>query len=132
MGKIVTQREVATSIVKRLQEKGYVALFAGGCVRDALLGREPKDYDVATDAYPEEVEDLFDKTLPIGKAFGVVAVIQNKHTIEVATFREEIGTLDGRHPETIMFSAERAGGQCRNRNQRRCPAPRLFHQRHVL
>ncbi|MDF7799484.1 HD domain-containing protein [Pontiellaceae bacterium B1224] len=105
MSKIVQQKAAALNVVQQLQDKGYIALFAGGCVRDELLGREPKDYDVATDALPEEVESMFPKTLPIGKAFGVIAVIDGKEMIEVATFREEIGTLDGRHPESIQFSA---------------------------
>ncbi len=105
MSKAVRQKKTALAVVKALQAKGYAALFAGGCVRDELLGREPKDYDVATDAHPEEVEALFPKTIPIGKAFGVVAVVDGKETVEVATFREETGTLDGRHPETILFSA---------------------------
>ncbi len=99
------QRESALVVVKKLQAEGFIALFAGGCVRDHLLGRRPKDYDIATDAFPEEVEALFPKTIPIGKAFGVIAVIDGKEIVEVATFREETGTLDGRHPETILFSA---------------------------
>ena len=74
-------------------------------MRDRLLKREPKDYDVATDALPEDVESLFPKTIPIGKAFGVIAVIEGKQTVEIATFRKETGTLDGRHPENIVFSA---------------------------
>ncbi|MEA2069297.1 MAG: CCA tRNA nucleotidyltransferase, partial [Verrucomicrobiota bacterium] len=105
MSKIAHQKEAALNVVQTLRKKGYVALFAGGCVRDELLGRQPKDYDVATDAYPEEVEALFPKTIPIGKAFGVIAVVDGKEMVEVATFREEVGTLDGRHPETILFSA---------------------------
>ncbi|WP_372795313.1 transposase [Pontiella sp.] len=105
MEKIVTQKEVATSVVQTLQAGGYMALFAGGCVRDEMLGRVPKDYDVATDALPDEVEALFPKTIPIGKAFGVIAVIDRGETVEVATFREEVGTLDGRHPESIKFAA---------------------------
>ncbi|MDZ8119730.1 CCA tRNA nucleotidyltransferase [Pontiella agarivorans] len=105
MNKSVAQRAVAADVVQTLRDRGHIALFAGGCVRDELLGRTPKDYDVATDAFPEEVERIFPKTVPIGKAFGVIAVIRDHQTIEVATFREEIGTLDGRHPETITFSA---------------------------
>ena len=100
-----TQRESAFKVVQTLQKEGFIALFAGGCVRDHLLDRTPKDYDVATDAFPEEVEALFPKTIPIGKAFGVIAVVEGQETVEVATFREEVGTLDGRHPETILFSA---------------------------
>ncbi len=105
MGETDKQRETAFKVVQMLQGEGFIALFAGGCVRDHLLGRTPKDYDVATDAFPEEVEALFPKTIPIGKAFGVIAVVEDKETVEVATFREEVGTLDGRHPETILFSA---------------------------
>lgn len=114
MSKIDTQKAVALQVVKTLQTEGYIALFAGGCVRDELLGRTPKDYDVATEAYPEEVEALFPKTIPIGKDFGVIAVVEGKEMVEVATFREEIGTLDGRHPETIMFSAAREDAKRRD------------------
>lgn len=105
MSEILRQQDAARQIVKVLQEHGYEALFAGGCVRDQLLGRTPKDYDVATNALPDEVEKLFPKTLAIGKAFGVIAVINGKQTVEVATFRKESGTTDGRHPETIHFCA---------------------------
>jgi poly(A) polymerase len=105
MNKTVQQENAALEVVRTLQSGGFLALFAGGCVRDRLMGREAKDYDVATDALPEEVEALFPKTVPIGKAFGVIAVVDGKTTVEVATFREEAGTLDGRHPETIRFSA---------------------------
>ena len=68
-------REVAAAIVQRLVGAGHIAAFAGGCVRDEILGREPKDYDVVTSARPDEVETLFPKTLPIGRAFGVIVVI---------------------------------------------------------
>jgi poly(A) polymerase len=105
MDGIEQQKTAALKVVRTLQQAGFIGLFAGGRVRDELVGREPKDYDVATDAIPEEVEALFPKTLPIGKAFGVIAVVDGRQTVEVATFREEVGTLDGRHPETIMFSA---------------------------
>ena len=105
MSNIIRQEEAALKVVKSLQAEGFIAYFAGGCVRDRLMGREPKDYDVATDALPEEVEALFPKTIPIGKAFGVIAVVEGKKTVEVATFRKETGILDGRHPETILFSA---------------------------
>ncbi len=105
MAEIIRQKETALRVVETLQLKGYTAFFAGGCVRDELLGREPKDYDVATDALPDEVEKLFRKTLPIGKAFGVIAVIDGNESVEVATFRKEVGTRDGRHPETVVFSA---------------------------
>lgn len=105
MNKIEHQKTIAINVINTLQENGYIAFFAGGCVRDKLLCREPKDYDIATDAYPEDVESLFPKTLPIGKAFGVIAVVEGTETVEVATFREEVGSIDGRHPETVIFSA---------------------------
>jgi len=105
MSKILQQKDIALKVVRALQAEGFLAFFAGGCVRDNLLGREPKDYDVATNAVPEEVEALFPKTIPIGKAFGVIAVVEEKETVEVATFRKEVGTLDGRHPETVHFCA---------------------------
>ena len=104
MSKIVSQKRTALHVVQTLQQQGYIALFAGGCVRDELLGRTPKDYDVATDARPDDVEALFPKTIAIGKAFGVIAVIDGRETVEVATFRKDIGSPDGRHPEAITFS----------------------------
>jgi poly(A) polymerase len=107
MSKIMRQEKTAIRVVKTLQAEGFIAYFAGGCVRDRLMGREPKDYDVATNARPDEVETLFQKTIPIGKAFGVIAVVEGKETIEVATFRKDAGVFDGRHPETIHFSAPR-------------------------
>ncbi|REJ91892.1 MAG: CCA tRNA nucleotidyltransferase [Planctomycetota bacterium] len=99
-------REFAVSVVKRLQEAGHLALWAGGCVRDLLMGRDPKDYDVATDATPERVRDLFGKrrTLAVGESFGVIVVLGPKHEgatlqVEVATFRAEGAYLDGRRPD---------------------------------
>ncbi|MCF7849317.1 MAG: transposase [Kiritimatiellales bacterium] len=105
MREITRQKKSALQIIKRLNESGFTAYFAGGCVRDEILGREPKDYDVATDALPDEVEALFPKTLALGKAFGVIAVVDGKEITEVATFRKESGTLDGRRPETVVFCA---------------------------
>jgi poly(A) polymerase len=105
MIKTLHQKELAVAVIKTLQNEGFEAFLAGGCVRDNLLQRTPKDYDVATNAIPDEVEALFPKTIPIGKAFGVIAVVDGKTTVEVATFRKDIGILDGRHPERIVFSA---------------------------
>lgn len=102
---LVQQKKAALRVVSTLQQEGYEALFAGGCVRDELMDRTPKDYDVATSARPDIVESLFPKTVAIGKAFGVIAVIDGNETVEVATFRKDAGTLDGRHPETIQFCA---------------------------
>ena len=101
-------RDFAVDVVTRLREGGYEALWAGGCVRDRLLGREPKDYDVATSARPEQVRELVGKrrTLAIGAAFGVIAVLaeRGQAPIEVATFRTDGVYRDGRHPESVAFS----------------------------
>lgn len=101
----------ATWIVRRLHESGHQALLAGGCVRDRLLGMEPKDYDVATSATPEQVRTIFGerRTLWIGAAFGVVTVIGPKPLghVEVATFRCDGEYLDGRHPENVTYSDAR-------------------------
>ncbi|MFH1230643.1 MAG: CCA tRNA nucleotidyltransferase [Planctomycetota bacterium] len=94
----------ALSVVKTLQSKGFQAYFAGGCVRDQLMKRPPKDYDVATNARPVDVIKLFKKTLAIGKAFGVVAVILNGQEIEVTTFRTEGKYSDGRHPDSVKHA----------------------------
>ena len=99
----------AIEVVRRLTEAGFRAVFAGGCVRDMLLGSEPKDYDVATAATPEQVQALFERTLPMGVAFGVVCVLdRGEHplSVEVATFRGETGYSDGRHPDAVRFTGE--------------------------
>ncbi len=101
----IAQQTAARMVIETLQQEGHTAYLAGGCVRDQLLKREPKDYDVATSALPDQVEVLFPKTLAIGKAFGVIAVIDGKTTTEVATFRKDAGILDGRHPEAVQFCA---------------------------
>ena len=96
-------REAATTIVRQLREAGYEALLAGGCVRDQMLGRIPKDYDVATSAPAERVLALFPGSLPVGVQFGVVLVPAGGHRIEVATFRRDGIYLDSRHPVTVHF-----------------------------
>jgi tRNA nucleotidyltransferase/poly(A) polymerase len=96
---------VAIHVVKKLQSEGHEAVFAGGCVRDALLGLASSDIDVATSALPDEVEALFSKTLNIGKAFGVIVVVEGDHSVEVATFRGEGAYMDGRHPQEIEFTS---------------------------
>lgn len=106
-------RLFAEAVVRRLRDAGHQALFAGGCVRDLLLRRVPKDYDVATDARPEQVRGLFGqrRTLAVGASFGVVVVVPSKaerdagvETVEVATFRTEGPYLDGRRPEHVSFA----------------------------
>src|ERR1035438_2281588 len=96
-------RETAVEIVRRLNAAGFQAFWVGGCVRDFLLGREPQDFDIATDARPEQIEKLFQKTIPVGKKFGVVIVVENKQQFQVATFRAEAEYRDGRHPEKVVF-----------------------------
>lgn len=96
--------DVAASIVRELQEHAYVAYFAGGCIRDALLNIPPKDIDIATSASPEQVQALFHRTIPVGIQFGVVRVRVAEMEFEVATFRSDGIYLDGRHPSAICFS----------------------------
>tara|TARA_R110002095_G_scaffold192215_2_gene170088 strand:+ start:604 stop:1869 length:1266 start_codon:yes stop_codon:yes gene_type:complete len=98
----------AVGVVRKLRDAGFQALWAGGCVRDLLLDREPKDYDVATNALPEQVRNLFGKrhTLAVGASFGVIIVRgpQPESDVEVATFRSEGPYLDGRRPEHVKFT----------------------------
>ncbi|MCC6643689.1 CCA tRNA nucleotidyltransferase [Candidatus Peregrinibacteria bacterium] len=94
----------AIDIVKSLQKQGHQAYFAGGCVRDMLLGIHPKDFDIVTSALPDQIEALFPKTVPIGKQFGVILVEQGGHHFEVATFRSDAGYSDGRRPDAVIFT----------------------------
>jgi tRNA nucleotidyltransferase/poly(A) polymerase len=91
-------------ICTKLRENGYTAWLAGGCVRDGLLGILPQDFDIATNAKPKEVESLFKKTVDVGKAFGVIRVIEPSGDIEVATFRRDGNYSDGRHPDSVELS----------------------------
>ncbi len=101
-------RQFAVEVVRRLRENGHQALWAGGCVRDQLMGQLPKDYDVATDATPDRVREVFGKrrTLAIGASFGVITVLGPKGAgqIDVATFRRDAAYSDGRHPDAVTFS----------------------------
>jgi len=114
-------KDVATAIVQTLRQRGFQAYLVGGCVRDLLLGREPKDYDVATDATPDRVMEFFPETYAVGAQFGVVLVpvphtewasgasadfSSKAHAVEVATFRNDIGYSDGRHPDEVRFSRD--------------------------
>jgi poly(A) polymerase len=102
------EREFAVEVVRSLREAGHEALFAGGCVRDEILGLEPKDYDVATSARPEEVEARFPRTISVGAAFGVIEVLGPRpYRIQVATFRADGEYSDGRRPDRVVYcSAE--------------------------
>lgn len=96
---------LARDIALKLHKEGFIAYFAGGCVRDLLLGKEPEDFDIATTATPDAVEKLFKKTIPVGRQFGVMLVVIDEIQFEVATFRCEGGYQDGRHPTRVTFSA---------------------------
>lgn len=104
----VLARRFAVEVVRRLREFGHVAFWAGGCVRDQLLGIPPKDYDVATDATPQRIQEIFGRrrTLLIGASFGVVTVVGRKGEgqIDVATFRCDASYSDGRHPDAVTFA----------------------------
>jgi len=97
-------KAVAKEIVRRLHAAGFAAFWVGGCVRDFLLGREPQDFDIATDAKPEAVEKLFPKTIPVGRKFGVVIVVEGGLQFQVATFRAEADYQDGRRPQKVEFA----------------------------
>src|SRR5258708_10909574 len=121
-------KQHAAEIVSTLRKQGHQAYLAGGCVRDLLLGREPADYDVATDATPRQVMQIFPQTLAVGEQFGVVLVPESgaatgapstssgqaparqgergKGAVEVATFRSDVGYSDGRHPDQVRFTKD--------------------------
>ena len=95
----------ATKLVRRLRDSGFIAYFAGGCVRDALLRKQPKDIDIATAAEPDDVQKLFARTVAVGVKFGVVRVLEGGIEFEVATFRSDGVYLDGRRPVSVTFSS---------------------------
>src|SRR5580658_5939937 len=115
-------KQHAANIVQTLRENGHQAYFAGGCVRDLLLAREPADYDVATDATPQQVMRIFPQTFAVGEQFGVVLIppkkddrehggtgvgpSQHREAIEVATFRSDVSYSDGRHPDEVRFTKD--------------------------
>jgi poly(A) polymerase len=101
-------RDLAEQIVRKLQSAGFSAFWVGGCVRDVLLGRTPEDYDIVTNALPVEVEKLFERTIPVGKQFGVMVVLEQGHQFQVATFRAESNYKDGRRPSEVSFGDARA------------------------
>src|ERR1700687_2866256 len=100
----MTPRELANSICEALLRAGHQALLVWCCVGDLLLGREPADYDVATDATPDEVMALFPENVAVGAQFGVILIPREELKVEVATFRSDIGYSDGRHPDRVAFS----------------------------
>jgi poly(A) polymerase len=112
----MSPRAFAEQICRQLREAAYQAFFVGGCVRDILLGREPADYDVCTDATPEQVLRIFPRSLSVGAKFGVVIVVEDSQVddsssdaaapiqVEVATFRSDVGYSDGRHPDSVVLA----------------------------
>ncbi len=100
----MTAREAAVELARRLKAAGHEALFAGGCVRDKLLGHPPEDYDIATSAVPSEVLELFPGSNEVGAHFGVVIAKHCGHHVEIATFRTDGSYRDGRRPESVTFS----------------------------
>jgi poly(A) polymerase len=109
-----SSRDAALDIVRRLQRAGFPAFWVGGCVRDYLLGRKPGDYDIVTAALPEEVEQLFNRTVPVGRKFGVMVVVEGSSQFQVATFRAEADYQDGRHPERVAFGDAEADARRRD------------------
>jgi poly(A) polymerase len=120
---IMTARGLADWICTKLRDSGHQAYLVGGCVRDLLLGREPGDFDVSTDARPERVQELFPRSVAVGAKFGVILVLdevpevgtaqqgntdhgdsEHRTHVEVATFRRDIGYSDGRHPDRVVYA----------------------------
>ncbi len=106
--------KAARKVIGRLRENGHIAYFAGGCVRDMVRGLTPKDYDIVTDARPEAVQTLFQRTFAVGAHFGVIVVLENSFQFEVATFRSDDAYIDGRHPSAVHFSSPEEDAQRRD------------------
>lgn len=104
----------ARNIVRRLRAAGFTALYAGGCVRDRLLGQEPHDYDIATNATPAQVQATFARTVAVGAHFGVIVVPEGEYEFQVASFRADGLYIDGRHPEDVTFSTPEQDAQRRD------------------
>ncbi len=107
-------REAAAAVAARLESAGFTAYFAGGCVRDELMGHAPADYDVATAATPDQIRGVFPGARGVGEHFGVMLVRQGGRTIEVATFRGEGEYADGRRPGRVEFTDERTDARRRD------------------
>jgi len=105
-------------IIKKLRKAGFSAYWAGGCVRDILLGIKPKDFDIVTSAKPDEIEkslkNTLEKTIPIGKDFGVMMGVKNGHHFEIATFRSDSGYSDGRRPDAVTFTSAKEDAKRRD------------------
>lgn len=99
----MSPKEKALAIIKRLREEGYESYLAGGCVRDMLLGKSPQDYDITTNALPDDIRKIFSQTIPVGAQFGVMLVMMDGQAFEVATFRHDGPYLDGRRPAHVRY-----------------------------
>ncbi len=108
------QWPLAIKIYNKLKAEGFETYFAGGCVRDLVLGVKPKDIDIATEAAPEKILSLFPKTVEVGQAFGVVRVVDGGQMIEVATFRQDGIYKDGRRPEKVIYSDPKSDAERRD------------------
>ncbi len=97
-------KSTSVEIIEILRKAGHKAYWAGGCVRDILLGKKPHDFDIVTSAKPNEIEKLLEHTIPIGKKFGVILAIKNSYSFEIATFRSDSGYSDGRRPDAVLFT----------------------------
>jgi poly(A) polymerase len=104
----------ARAVAMRLRGHGQIAYFAGGCVRDIVRGQTPKDFDIATDARPGKVQEIFPRTFAVGAHFGVIVVLENGFQFEVATFRSDGVYLDGRRPSAVHFSSPEADAKRRD------------------
>jgi poly(A) polymerase len=102
-----TEKEAALAPVERLKRQGFDAYFVGGCVRDMLMGKEPLDHDIATSARPGEIAGIFAHVVPVGEQFGVMLVIEEGHSFQVATFRADMEYRDGRKPSGVRFASAR-------------------------
>ncbi len=107
-------QSMALSVLRRLRRAGYETYFAGGCVRDRLMGNRTYDYDLATSATPQQVRQLFNHVLLVGAQFGVAIVVEKKQTVEVATFRSDMTYSDGRRPDAVVFSSPKDDAQRRD------------------
>ncbi|NBX33040.1 MAG: CCA tRNA nucleotidyltransferase, partial [Planctomycetes bacterium] len=97
-------RAAAAWVARKLREAGHRSLFAGGCVRDSILGHDAADFDVATSAIPAEIRQIFPRAIGVGESFGVMLVRHGGRSIEVATFRADGVYVDGRRPDAVRFS----------------------------
>jgi poly(A) polymerase len=111
---MTAKEEKALAIIRCLHQAGFKAYLAGGCVRDRLLGVKPKDYDLVTDARPEVVQRMFERTIAVGARFGVIVVIVDGDNFEVATFRADAPYLDGRRPSAVSFGTIEEDAQRRD------------------